>query len=162
MAMKYFPANQKTQKSAEPLQASPPPHTHRLNEPCKVNETSTNIWLATRYLCNSGSSNSVREEGTKVNLISHLLNTIQSATNAAAAKKGLNNLEPYEQNMLVAASIVYTTRPLNNGCEFSILRLVYIGVFTSTKTLAFWPQFLCLSSWMYMTAKASKSMHLGT
>ena len=41
-------------------------------------------------------------------------------------------------------------------------RLVYIGVFTSTKMLAFWPQFLCLSSWMYMTAKASKSMHLGT
>ena len=42
------------------------------------------------------------------------------------------------------------------------LRFVYIGVFTSTKMLAFWPQFLCLSSWMYMTAKASKSMHLGT
>ena len=41
------------------------------------------------------------------------------------------------------------------------LRLIYFGVFTLTKTLAFWPQFLCLSSWMYMTAKASKSMHLG-
>ena len=42
-----------------------------------------------------------------------------------------------------------------------ILRLVYIGVFTSMKTLAFWPQFLCLSSWMYMTAMVSKSINLG-